>query len=79
MLMGAANGFFAAEAVEEAVDLVEEAGESAGKCHFYHFYHPWLGVYTILYHPFMMIWGMVDDCFTHTSGLDSGGFTVSLD
>lgn len=27
MLMGAANGFFAAEAVEEAVDLVEEAGD----------------------------------------------------
>jgi hypothetical protein len=36
MLMGAANGFFAAEAVEEAVDLVEEAGgESGGNCHFY--------------------------------------------
>eukprot|EP00435_Cladocopium_sp_Y103_P017709 s2229_g4.t1 len=27
MLMGAANGFFTAEAVEEAVDLVEEAGD----------------------------------------------------
>lgn len=25
--MAAANGFFAAEAVEEAVDLVEEAGD----------------------------------------------------
>ena len=31
MLMGAANGFLTAEAVEEAVDLVEEAGTEPEK------------------------------------------------
>ena len=45
--MAAANGFFAAEAVEEAVDLVEEAGESGRKAPFLAFLPPMTGS---LYH-----------------------------